>query len=458
MCQLTFVNLQDPLLNKMHLTTQFIVNTEKTHRDGFGFFTDTTPHGLFKSANTPTLVSNLGEVISYHVKNTNPIMGHVRLATTTNGVKSVDKTKSHPFESKDFVLAHNGTLETEDLELMKSPEYKDLIDSAIFLEELQKTYNSLKPKDVYTALTETMKKFRGKFAFLIYCKKDKMWYIARGDLAKLHYAEVFQTYQNNSTGGSKIGFIVNTDKDDLTQALHLSTQLFNVARPGSFYYFSELKELQAKSVFQVNGLDLVRLGDITEVPLYRPAVVVYGGRSTVTEFPVQNGRNTVGWMNSIKTQYGEDAEKLHEVMTTLKVTFEELDQIMYFVFNCGLLGCEHSEIEYVLKNVVPALKKQISRQKSTLWDKITKIYPPMTAYRICNLQFPWMLNEMKILNPTWARLKRASRDNQLSSFVPVNALSEKDDDDDTYDAEFREALDLEDIEDDEDDFTGYKEI
>lgn len=418
MCQLTFANLNDPVLHKIYLTTQLLINTEKSHRDGFGFYTDGSPNGIFKSANTPPLVTNLADLIAYYMVKTNPVMAHVRLATVTNGVKCVDKTKSHPFTSKDFVLCHNGTLETADPKVMTSPEYKDLIDSAIFLEELQKVHSKGK-KSVYDSLVETMAAFHGKFAFLIYSKKEHSYYMARGTMAKLHFASVLKSKQNNATGGEKIGFVVNTDKDDLGRAVTLSTQLFSLAYPGDFFYVDKIEELKEKSVFKVNGIELERIGDIEETPLVRPVVTNFGRGVQPQDFTRNTSRLTQGWTSSISGATSESEKKLIEIMDKLELDLKELDTIFYAVFNASICACEPQEIEYLLEYVVPMLDKKKTRQKHILWKKITGTWSPMYAYHKALLQFPWMLNDIKVINPTWAKLKYAIGQNDLSKFTPV---------------------------------------
>ena len=44
----------------------------------------------------------------------NPNLLHVRKASWINADKLIDEEHTHPFESKNFISAHNGTLELVD--------------------------------------------------------------------------------------------------------------------------------------------------------------------------------------------------------------------------------------------------------------------------------------------------------------------------------------------------------
>ena len=215
MCQLSFIHVPNDLkLEKTILAIQFLINSRITHTDGWGFYSNAH---IMKSKLNASLTSNLGELINIYVKEKEPIIAHVRAASTGT---EVIKENAHPFETKDLILAHNGTLsfrkkeEEEKWEVLckENKKYEDMIDSEIFITLLQQDYEKKQKKSFPLVIKETMEKFYGKFAFLIYVKPEKKYYIIRGRTATLFGCQILLK-------DSPIGIIINTEKHDLEKTV-----------------------------------------------------------------------------------------------------------------------------------------------------------------------------------------------------------------------------------------------
>ena len=130
-------------------------------------------------------------------KNDKPIIAHVRAASVGT---EVNKENAHPFETKDFILAHNGTLEFRKKEIKEEWDkmceedetLKDKIDSEKFIIFLQKRYDESKNKKFCEVIKGVANEFYGKFAFMIYAKQEDIYYIIRGRSATLHACQILK--------------------------------------------------------------------------------------------------------------------------------------------------------------------------------------------------------------------------------------------------------------------------
>ena len=165
MCQLALINTNNLLLNRV-LTTCALIQNSTDNKDGWGIYQE---NGLaYRSKNCAAESVNIGSRLNTCITNTNPVILHTRKASTNNGAKTICEKNSHPFDSKDFILMHNGYLIPKSDEHKKELEKLNIIDSEYFLRKLQERYE--KDADFIASVRETMALFDGKFAFLIYCK------------------------------------------------------------------------------------------------------------------------------------------------------------------------------------------------------------------------------------------------------------------------------------------------
>jgi predicted glutamine amidotransferase len=101
MCQLTFCRFTSPNLTKMFASISIISNTYISNHDGWGIYAS---GNVFKTEMNAQLTSDIGICINDVYTKPSPIITHVRMASY--GAK-VCQENSHPFETENFVLAHN---------------------------------------------------------------------------------------------------------------------------------------------------------------------------------------------------------------------------------------------------------------------------------------------------------------------------------------------------------------
>lgn len=386
MCQLTFTNLHNQELNRYYVLSQSLINTLTDHQDGFGYFTkdkDNNPF-LWKMKTAPTNCTNLGQHLIEI--NKNPVLSHVRKATFTNGFKVIGIEQSHPFETDNLVLAHNGMLELrEESEFIKN-DWNDKIDSQIFLHVLDH-YHTLYEGDMVSALQMAYTNFYGKFAFLIYDKRLDLYYIARGN-AKLFTKEI-------KRDGKRIGFVVNTQRESLiggTLFLRNYIQLRNM----NMDWDEEITELKENTIYFLSPKtdQLTIIGEVKEES--KPVKVV------------STGGEAKNFFQTTHSQIGETTTKdslisrVYNLCLEWNITPKYLDELVFNTINKPILGCKEKDMEYFLDFVVPVIKKYtISKNIIKEWKKLGYgKYDSADLMRNINLniQFPYLLeDDIKIL-------------------------------------------------------------
>lgn len=399
MCQLTFSNLNDKVLNRLYITTQLLINTNGVnHKDGFGIFHNWK---IKRNVLPPSSVSYFGRLIREAITEDYPVLAHVRHATYTNRKKEVILKHTHPFQSKNYVLAHNGTLEFKDVFRMDDAKYKELIDSQIFLHRLQEVRDSHKNKDIQELLKLTMEEFRGKFAFIIFDKTAKHFYFARGTSAKLHMCYFYRE-------GEKIGYVINTDIGDLKKAVELTVQNYATIT-GDVLTITELKILMEESVLDSGDLDIINVGEIkeTKIPFYTP-VITPGYRNihhnAVT--PVIFGVDTMSKDDTVDNKDLILLDKFLTETSDLNLSIEEIDELIICSVGSRILELVPSDMIFIMAQVLPLLKKEITSDKKSRWDAIrNKYFNPIDAYNDLDLQFPYMFNNISLLRKKWRGIR-----------------------------------------------------
>ena len=360
MCQLTLVTSAQPVLNKILLYTLIQANCF-ANRDGTGMYNPETRHFLKNAKSADTIKDVLAGAIS--TEDAYILMGHVRAASLTEGKKLIEDAKSHPFLSPHFVLMHNGGLERRDKKYRKEDE--GLIDSEIFLNELENIYKS--EKDMIKCLNKTMDNFHGKFAFLIHNLDEDEIYVVRGKTADLHVCDI-------QFNGELIGSIINTSDTTPVKPLEELTYLYAIWN--GRLQFSKFTELKEETVYKLNKplFDVEIVGTIKETP--KPFVYNQG----------------YDYSSTIETS---DAAKLVKGIKELGLTFEELDKLFIFATGRGLVQCTYNDVR-VIFDIMDDLKKRHDNFKGSndYWERIKKAlgYPPIIEiYNKYNLQFPFFL-------------------------------------------------------------------
>lgn len=362
MCQLTFANTNNRLLNLITATVAVEYNSRTVNKDGVGF---SYKGEIIRWPTFPMNVPDMGVHLKKLVKGTSGIMCHVRQATT--GAKlSIDDT--HPFESSNLILAHNGTLKRKIY--LKDDEGK--MDSRIFLDELEVTYQE--DENLVLALDRAMKKFTGKFAFLIYDKKNKVYYAARGTTANLSMSAV------STPDGTNIGYVINTDQDDLLKIAAIVWDISGYL--GTPIIFGEPKKLEDNSVYILAKDSIVHAGKVTENYV---ASTTYS-----TRWPsVSNGtgNNNKGNGTEIFDVYLEEAINF---LTVYSLSIGDINIISNLVLKKGLFELCEEEIKILVRNILPQIRCDKKFRKSVKAVSKGQMIPK-TIYNDGGFQFPYPL-------------------------------------------------------------------
>lgn len=381
MCQLTLVHLNDKILNQQFIINQSFINSLTTNQDGFGYFSGGK---LRKTEICPSLMINLGDFTSGITKETT--IAHVRLASINNRSKLVNDDNAHPFETKDIILMHNGSLDCE----IDKPEYKDLIDSDIFTRELQLTYDS--EPDFVKALQQTYnEKFDGKFAFLIFNKREKKFYVARGETAELNYIEFW------TTDDEYLGFALNTDKQTLSKGYLLFNNYLQTHR-NKILNFSKknLAELDKNTIFVLNkDGKLEKVGELKETKKAVAATVVRSWEDSYSR--TWGGKNT-STIDVAEKDVNNVVDALISIMKEFKFTLKYLDILFQVSMGVPLLGASKNVMEQFIEEVIPIMRNGMPHKNIIEeWGKIVALMPNMNIisfHKENDVQFPYLFDSI----------------------------------------------------------------
>lgn len=171
MCQLFYCNYPNVKVFK-NIAAQIatILSVDGHHLDGFGLLNDNGTY--WKTEKGAGHINNLYEVFREIFNSRKSFAMHVRKASP--GIE-VLKKNAHPFSAEKYILMHNGRVYSSLIKEKESDSYR-------FLLELDKS-----EEETPLAIKNTYEKsFTGKFAFIIFNKKEQKFYIARGKTAKLN--------------------------------------------------------------------------------------------------------------------------------------------------------------------------------------------------------------------------------------------------------------------------------
>ncbi len=390
MCELSLANFNKKELNLLWTINQAIINSSKVHQDGFGVFTPSG--GVWKMKIPPSMAVDFGIEVKKIVKNNEPVLSHVRMASLTNGVKKISEEYSHPFETDKLVLAHNGSLSFKNYSKEFDKKYDNFIDSQIFLSRLDELYM---PKDntIQEALNKTMDEFEGKFAFLIYDKIFKKYYVVRGKSADLHYFNIILIKNCNDKTGEKVGFVINTEKEDLMRGiLHFNTLISTLYGINIKILECIPEEIEKESIFLVDKTELLKVGTIKENDK------VYYNRNVYDS--TYNDGSYEGFYNwnrrpEINKNILDSSKLLLDFMREYKISLFYVDEMFLNIFGVPILGASNEDIDLFIKNIIPfmktntkpAIKKEWKRLLE-YWDRSDLQIHTQTKFPV---QFPYML-------------------------------------------------------------------
>lgn len=386
MCQLTFVH-GDPLLSKVVMSNLTLINAADGNKDGHGFFvvnnqkfyktTATGQDAVFDENYTDQL-----EKMTESIRGNLAVMSHVRSASVFPKVVSLDNT--HPFILDDLVLMHNGTLEPKD------DKYKidEKIDSYWYLNRLVEIS---KGKNLTPSwIAKAMEDFTGKFAFLIYDKKQKdKIFIVRGSTAPLNFSYIYEDCESDNKRST---FVINTSSSNLET---LVLPMFYKFLYGKNIKTDACEEFDKESIYTYN---------INTQKLQKSSVEI---KEEVKKRQYTVIRSNYGKNKSSISSFVSSERKVKDVsklLLKLGMGFSESNYLFHLMFGYSILFITSDDLEKFetfLKNKLldSVYKKQGGERKRKFWINITSKYVEknnnivlLDIYKETNLNFPWFIN------------------------------------------------------------------
>lgn len=392
MCQLLFAQTKSSTLTKF-LMLEGLRQASVGNPDGTGVHTPEL--GVQKTALKASELRSFG-----FLHKAGPVgMGHVRLAS--KGIV-VTRDNAHPFEGDRFVLAHNGTLwgidETPLATVVQSRES----DSLVYLKALEAEGVSSPKANVAELLTSAMKKFKGKFAFMLYDKRDKRYYCARGKTANLYITYIFSGEPPETPAEKEvydytdfIGFMIMTDKATLESATDRAILTESVTT-GHGYWFTVGTLLQDEHVFSLDERGATPIGEIKETSAY-PAVA---------ETQPYYHRND-GILTTALERKDQAVEAIiADWMYIFNVSPIDFERITLRALGKPICQLDDDDVEWLATILIPLLTP--SKDKFSMLRNVVRANEFIFYKKIAsvpNLQFPWMLSTKDVLKKAFKVLK-----------------------------------------------------
>jgi len=375
MCQLSYSNCKNAYLNAMLVYLTSVENSRVSHRDGFGFMDSNGV--IWKTHLAASQITNLGQEIFPKYNFGNGVIFHVRQASV--GFRQfITADKAHPFQSKDLVLVHNGTLTYEGKAFLP---YTN-IDTENFLLLLQKEYKRSE-NNLPQAIINTYKDFAGKFAFIIYEKPTQNYYIVRGK-ATVYQLEFDIT---TKTGKKSRGVIFNTERATLDEAMlkfkNISELIFNTKIDYDFN--RDAKLLPDNSIFLLEDTTVKKVGEVVEKEPYVYPPVAVASRAA---------------------SYGEDdLDQIHvkivDMCNRFEISMWEIDKLFFLTMQKPLISSTRDDLvdfyTMILKPFVDNEAKLITKNRKKTWEKILNRNNYNYEDIFKRVEFPWWMNDNKTL-------------------------------------------------------------
>ena len=371
MCQLSLINTDDMDMTYLLAVNLMMENSRTSNKDGSGIFLPGV--GVSKTQNASSELLNLGDAVIGSVrlakiKEPVPMLCHVRAASFSLTKKLITEEHAHPFESEHFVFAHNGTLTFKSVTDENRYKDKELIDSEIFLAELELKYTG----DVVADVNSTMDLFTGKFAFIIYHKPEAQFYVIRGKSATL-----FQKRLLNDKTKEVKGLVINTENLSLHDACLRASNCYQLW--GDRYDPEKAELLEAETAYKLDGFSLVEVGKVKENE--KPVVTNFyrGGYSQTAHGEV---RTTTATVTSVI-----------EYMKSWGIGPVDMDEICKKVLGYGLIDMEYANKIVFTKFLTDLNVRYVPSFKESWKDMITSSYRYSLYLLFPELQFPYFLTE-----------------------------------------------------------------
>lgn len=310
MCQLTLICSTGPTLTVPRLLVADVLkrNSFSTNKHGYGVFCGgVITKGLDVPATTPDFGSKVHSMVTHGT-----VLAHVRQASNK---ALLGEDCLHPFETDDLILFHNGTL------IPKAGELKENeMDTKHFVTSLQAQLKDT--PSLVEAVKLTVAKYYGKFAFLLYDKRDGMYYVIRGKSALLHASRLTYKFEDVSYDV----LFVNTEISEMKLTLHQMGNAIQAAL-GCEVSFLEPELLPAETIF---SLQISPEGCIT---LHK--------EDTVEETPVPVAQSFV---TKVTTGGGGPGIDIHRISLALGLDITALDAICLSIFKKPLIELDEVDV------------------------------------------------------------------------------------------------------------------
>ena len=373
MCQLTYVNLQDKVLNAHAVFLLTTIGSEK-HDDGTGIIL--ADNSIWKTKIAAEKILNLGDILSKYITNKKPIPAHIRWATY--GI-AVNDENAHPFIGKHFILMHNGTL----LPKVEEKKNKDVdSDSKQFLDSLDKALDDNPAGSFEEIFNKAMQKYAGKFAFIIRNKDTSTDYIIRGKTADLYIAYVEEK-------GVRRGYVINTSKDLLTVSIRLLSGMIKISHNLDLT-MTEPELLKNETIYKATKVGIEVVGTTKEYEVIKPVQIVqqsgFMRLGSATPSYVAEKTGTEKMLKLVNRIYDFTKEHLLQPI--------DIQRIFLLTMGLSLLEANEEDFAVLVDYVIP----KISASKNTK-KKIAKLLAgktnvmPDDIYTVGNLEYPWMVND-----------------------------------------------------------------
>ena len=236
MCEIQFVMSHD--INNTEITNflEMLESGSYINQDATGLFTDNGTKWKFRTAlyeikdkKSSKLPDDIG------ANCTKFLVGHNRLATT--GSEKLNKN-NHPFETRNFMLVHNGIIGNHDL--LKGQyklNYEEETDSAI-VPRLLELY-LVKHKDIVKTIEEVAEVLSGSYSILLYYKPTKRLFYFKSSGTSFSFMKTIDKHGKIAVYGStKDENLLNCyewDEDGMFQIDTLRKRAFATPEPGKVY-------------------------------------------------------------------------------------------------------------------------------------------------------------------------------------------------------------------------------
>lgn len=135
-----------------------LIETQTRGIDATGYYTLGT--GIIKQSVSATQFVNKGYVLD--VSNEKFVIGHCRMASSNSKEEIKEHKNAHPFESKNWILVHNGVVHMDEI---KDYNYTSNVDSEVILAHIEKN-----------GLRKTLASIKGSATLVLYSKPQKKLY------------------------------------------------------------------------------------------------------------------------------------------------------------------------------------------------------------------------------------------------------------------------------------------